>query len=178
MKIAKRIISFMMAMVIFASFFCYNAGAVGTRYVLYEYGDTFAREYFSDTSAYALVVIRDWAEEDNTTDLRSSTYANIEDYEELEDFYDVSVYVNLTVWLEDRTERQIADVGNVEPEEVTVDAFVRGSECLNDDSHFSIADFWSTHEVEITFTIDDQYGNVIDYYTENDGPIIAIRTID
>jgi hypothetical protein len=175
MKNFKRIVSFMMAMIIFASFFCYNIGAISTRYVLYEYGDTFAREFFSNTSAYAFVSIRNWAEEENTTDLRASTYANIEDYENL---YDAVVYVDLTVWLEDGSYSNVDDIGYMDPEEVTVDALVRGTECLNYDDHYSIADFSSTHKVQVFIYQYDSLGDYDEIIVEYDGPIINIRTRD
>lgn len=174
MKKLKRIVSFVMAMVIFASFFCYNAGAVATIYVLYEYGDTFAHERFSDTSAYAFASIRDWAEEENTTDLRASTYAHVEDYEYLDNFYDAETYVELIVWLEDGSEVCIFDRGYVEPDGGTIDAFVRGKDCLNDENHYSIVNFDSWHEVIVYFRYYTINYDDFNDFAKNDGPIIEI----
>ena len=176
MKIAKRVISFMMAMVIFASFFCHKIGAVtNPSYAFYDYSGNFVQAFFSDTSAYALVTIRNWAEEENTTDLRASTYANIEDYANL---YDAVVYVDLTVWLEDGSYSNVDDIGYMDSEEVTVDALVRGTECLNYDDHYSIADFSSTHKVQVFLYQYDALGDYNEIIVEYDGPIIKIRTRD
>ena len=172
----KRIISFVMAMVIFASFFCYNAGAItNPNYAFYLYSGNFVREYFSDTSAYAFARITNWAEETNTTDLRVSTYANSEDYDRL---YDAAVYVNLTVELEDGSRNYANDIGYMDPEEVTVDAYIHGRECLNSEDHYSIEEFWSSHKVELFLNIYNYRGEIIGHEVVNDGPIIEIATTD
>ena len=177
MKIAKRIISFMMAMVIFASFFCYNIGAAGRREVYYPYSASFVQEYFSDTEAYAAVIIRDWAEEENTTDLRASTYAHIDDYNYLDNFYEAFTWVNLEVWLEDGSDNRVSDFGYVEEDGGTIGALVRGEDCLSSEYHHSIVDFKSTHEVLFAVRSYDEFGNNRPIY-ENDGPVIIITTID
>ena len=179
MKIFKRIMAFMMAMIIFASFFCYNTGAANNpNYAHYEYTGNYVRAFFSGTSAYAFARITDWAEEDNTTDLRASTYAHINDYIDLNYFYDVVVSASLWVYLEDDSENYVEAIGYVEPDEGTVDALVHGRNCLNYDDHYSIEDFTSGHEVKIYFRIFDEYGDELYEYSENDGPYIEISTMD
>lgn len=179
MKNFKRIISFIMAMIIFASFFCYSIGASGNpNYAFYDFSGNFVHARFSDTTAYAFVRIRDWAEEENTTDLLATTYANSEDYDDLINFHEAVAYVNLVVWLEDGSENRVSDVGYVYPDEVTIDAYVSGTECLNYDDHYSIEDFSSSHEVVIIFHEHSSYNPGVVVYTENDGPIIKISTSD
>lgn len=175
MKNFKRIISFVMAMIIFASFFCYNTGAttIGYEFV----GPTMLR-YFSDTSAFAYVSITDWAEEENTTDLVAKTHANVEDYNDSNNFLDAIAYVELVVWLEDYSESRVGDIVWVGPDEPEFEAFVRGTECLNYDDHYSIVDFESSHKVELYFHIYDMDSKRYVEYTENDGPVIEIRTFD
>lgn len=179
MKNSKRIISFVMAMIILTSFFCYNVGASNNpSYARYEFTGNFFTASFSDTNAFAFVRISNWAEEENTTDLRASTYAHIGDYEDRYNLYDVVTYVDLVVWLEDGSESRISDVGYVDPDVGTSDAFVHGRECLNYDDHYSIVDFESTHKVDIRFYVFDAYGNIVDIDEANDGPIIEIATFD
>lgn len=175
MKNFKRIISFVMAMVIFASFFCYNVGAA---YIGYEFvGPTMIR-HFSDTSAFAYVRITDWAEEENTTDLIATTYAFEEDYYEMDYYSYVEVYASLTVYLDDGSEYHTWDRVNTISNEAEIEAYAWGSNCLNEYDHYSIVDFQSTHKVEIHFSgYSDYYDRYLDY-TENDGPVIEIRTFD
>lgn len=174
MKNLKRIISFMMAMIIFASFFCYNIGAVDVSTVLYPRNNTYVREFFSDTSAYAFVRIRDWAEEENTTDLIASTYAHVNDYEDLPYFYDAISYVALNVHLSDGSEVDIYDQNSSDPDEGTVDASVRGANCLNYSDHYSISNFESLHMVEVHFASFDRNGRVVEAWYTTDGPAIYI----
>ena len=180
MKNFKRIVSFVMAMVIFASFFCYNAAAVTTHsYRRYTYSGNFVRAFFSDTRAYAYVRITNWAEETNSTDLKAITTACEEDYEDIYGFAWVTVYADLTVWLEDGSEACTQDESSyVDDESREVQAIARGSNCLNYDDHYSIVDFESTHIVKINMYVFDIYGNVIGIDTECDGPVIEIATFD
>lgn len=178
MKIAKRIISFVMAMVIFASFFCYNVGAIDIVYVLYPRNNAFVREYFSDTEAYAAVVIRDWAEEENTTDLRASTYAHVDDYVDMPYFYDARAYVTLRVRLADGSQRETSVSNFSEPDGGTVDALARGAECLNYEDHYSIVGFASLHEVVLYFQTYDSFADSYRDYIDYDGPVIKIYTVD
>ena len=176
MKNFKRVVSFVMAMVIFASFFCYNVGAVTyPNYAFYLYSGNFVQPYFSDTNAYAWVGIRNWAEETNTTDLRASTYAHVDDYVDIPCFFDATTYVQLIVLLEDGTQRIVFDNGNIDPDGGTIDALVRGRDCLNQDNHSSIVAFETWHEVEIFFRIPDAQ-NDYGYYSEYDGYPILIST--
>ena len=177
MKNFKRIVSFVMAMVIFASFFCNNIGAVDRRPVHYPYGATFVREFFSDTSAYAFVRIRDWAEEENTTDLIASTYAHVDDYVDLAYYYDAEVYVDLVVYLEDGSQIIVFDSGNVEPDEGTIDALVYGRDCLNYENHSQIVGFETWHEVVIRFRRYNPSGYYESRY-ENDGDPIIITSFN
>lgn len=176
MKIAKRIISFMMAMVIFASFFCNNVGAYNKVSISYVRSSPFAHASFSNTSAYALVRIRNWAEEENTTDLGASTYAYVEDYEDMQGFHNAIAYVNLTVWLADGSKTTISDSNYPDPDEGTIDAVVYGRHCLNDDTHYSIVDFYSQHSVGLVLAERDENGSIINYYADSDGPMIQIGT--
>ena len=180
MKNFKRIVSFVMAMVIFASFFCYNVGAVTTHnYRRYTYSGNFVRAFFSDTRAYAFVRITNWAEETNSTDLRAITVAWEEDYEDIYGFAWVTVYADLTVWLEDGSEACTQDESSyVDDESREVQAIARGSNCLNYDDHYGIVDFESSHEVVITLQVFDSYLDSYRDYTENDGPVIEISTFD
>ena len=174
MKNLKRIITFMMAMIIFASFFCYNIGAVGRSLVPYPRNNTYVRENFSDTSAYAWVGIRNWAEESNTTDLRAATYAHVDDYADLPYFYDAFAYVNLKVHLADGTVSEVYAANFSEPDEGTVDAAVRGANCLNHEEHSEIVYFETSHYVDVCFASFDKYGNLVEYWILGDGPIITI----
>ncbi len=175
MKNFKRIISFVMAMVIFASFFCYNVGAA---YIGYEFVGPSMIKYFSGTSAFAYVRITDWAEEENTTDLIATTYAFEEDYYERDDYYQTVVHAALTVYLSDGSENYTHDSVGSRSNEVDIEAYAWGSNCLNEDDHYSIVDFESSHRVEIQYWgYNDYDGNYV-YYSENEGPIIEIRTFD
>ena len=174
MKNFKRIMAFMMAMIIFASFFCYNIGAVGRPFVPYPRNNTFVRENFSDTSAYACVVIRNWAEESNTTDLRAATYAHVNDYADLPYFYDALAYVSLTVHLADGSVNEDYIENFSEPDEGTVDAAVRGANCLNHEEHSEIVYFETSHYVDVYFASFDKHGNLVEYWILGDGPIITI----
>jgi hypothetical protein len=179
MKNFKRIISFVMAMIIFASFLCYNISAVNSNYARYEFTGTNLRKPFSDTHAFAFVSIRDWAEVENTTDLRAITSAQCNDYADLYEFYDVVVYAKLTVWLEDGSENYVGGVPVFADYGVNiVQATAYGSDCLNYDDHYSIDDFESTHIVEVRcleldYDTDEYYVCII-----NDGPVIEIATFD
>ena len=176
MKNFKRIVSFVMAMVIFASFFCYNVGAVSERRVRYERSNRVVLEYFSNTSAYAVVRIRNWAEVDNSTDLVACTYAHLDDYNHLDNFYGIISWVNLEVWLEDGSRYQTDTFGETDYDGGTVDALANGSNCLNNDDHYSIEAFRTHHEVIIEYRYYDSFGNYISEY-ENDGPVIKIGTM-
>ncbi len=174
MKNFKRIISFMMAMIIFASFFCYNIGATT---VSYEFIGPTTIKNFSDTSAYAYVRITDWAQEDNYTDLIATTYAFAEDYYERDLYYQTVVHAALTVYLSDGSEEYTYDSVGSRSNEVDIEAYAWGSNCLNSDDHYSIVDFESRHEVEIQFRMYNYYDEYV-YYSEYDGPTIEIRTFD
>lgn len=175
MKIFKRIMAFMMAMIIFASFFCYNIGATT---VSYEFIGPTTIKYFSGTSAHAYVRITDWAQEDNYTDLIAATYAFAEDYYERDLYYQTVVYAELTVYLSDGSEEYTYDSVGSRSNEVDIEACARGNDCLNSDDHYSIVDFESRHEVEIQYRgYDEEFDEYLEY-TEMDGPAIEIRTFD
>lgn len=180
MKNSKRIISFVMSMIILASFFCYNVGASNNpRYARYEFSGTYTLASFSDTWAYALVRIHDWAEETNTTDLKAYTLAQEEDYVDIFGFIEVVTYAGLTVYLEDGSDHYTSTgPAYVDGESGEAQAIAYGSDCLNYDDHYSIVDFESTHEVGIRLYVFDAYGNIIDIDEVHDGPIIEIATFD
>lgn len=178
MKNFKRIVSFVMAMVILASFFCYNVGAYDIVYVPYPYGATFVHRNFSDTSAFAFVRIRDWTEEETFTDIIASTYAHVNDYVDMPNFNDARAYVTLQLRLADGSLRETTVSNFSEPDEGTVDALARSAECFNYGENYSIVGFASIHEVVLYFqtydSFTDSYRNYIDY----DGPVIKIKTDD
>jgi hypothetical protein len=176
MKNFKRIVSFVMAMVIFASFFCYNVGAYNGVFVVYDRSDRIQQVYFSNTSAYATVRIAKWTDVETITDFMATTYAYIDDYEDVENLYDVIASVSLDVWLEDGSHITISDSNYPDPEEGTVDAGVYGRDFLNDYDNYRIVDFVSTHHVGLVCAVYDSYGNIIDFYAESDGPMIQIGT--
>lgn len=180
MKNSKRIISFVMAMIILTSFFCYNVGASNNpSYERYEFSGTYTLASFSDTWAYALVRIHDWAEETNTTDLKAYTLAQKEDYVDIIGFNEVVTYADLTVYLEDGSEYCTSSgPAYVDYESGEAQAIAYGSDCLNYDDHYSIVDFESTHEVVIYYQVFDSYLDSYVEDTDNDGPIIEISTFD
>ncbi len=165
----------MMAMIIFASFFCYNIGATT---IHYEFTGTSMLKHFSNTSAFAYVYITDWAKKENTTDLIATTYAFEENYYERDYYYQTVVHAALTVYLSDGSEDYTYDSVGSRSNEVDIEAYVHGNNCLNSDDHYSIVDFESRHEVEIQFRMYDYYDDKYVYFTENDGPAIEIRTFD
>ena len=89
MKNFKRIVSFVMAMVIFVSFFCYNVGAYNYVFIRYDRSDRMVRANFSNTSAYALARIAKWTDVETTTDFMVTTFAYIDDYEDVENLCNV-----------------------------------------------------------------------------------------
>lgn len=180
MKNFKRIISFVMAMIILTSFFCYNVGASNNpSYERYEFSGTYTLASFSDTWAYALVRIHDWAEETNTTDLKAYTLAQEEDYVDIIGFIKVVTYAGLTVYLEDGSDYYTSGgPADVDYESGEAQAIAYGSDCLNYDDHYSIVDFESSHEVVISLYVFDAYGDIVGYDEVNDGPIIEIATFD
>lgn len=176
MKIFKRIMAFMMAMIIFASFFCYNIGATIAGYL---FTGTNMRKYFSDTRAYAFVHISDWAEAENTTDLVAVTFACEEDYVDRYGFIALEVFAGLSVWLEDGSLYYTsAQPGHIEEESRQAQAIAYGSDCLNYDDHYSIVDFESGHIVKLYFFTYDDDSEEYDMWIEYDGPTIEIRTMD
>ena len=176
MKIAKRIISFMMAMVIFASFFGYNVGATTAGYL---FTGTNMRQPFSDTCAYAHVHISNWAEVENTTDLMAITFACEEDYVDLYGFIALEVFADLTVWLEDGSDYHTGgEPARIEEESRQALAVAYGSDCLNYDDHYSIVDFESSHIVKLYFFAYDDDSDEYDMWINYDGPTIEIRTMD
>ncbi len=173
MKNFKRIISFAMAMIIFASFCLVNCGAVPYRFC--PLSERYTIEYFSTTSAYAYVYITDWAEEENTTDLSASTYAFVEDYDYWDNFENLTVSVKLAVWLDDGSDFCLIRTDSVDAtdNEVELEAFVSGQTCLDSENHYPIEYFDTEHEVVITLINDnDLSSNYYDYV--NDGPVICI----
>lgn len=180
MKNSKRIISFVMAMIILTSFFCYNVGASNNPdYARYEFSGTYTLASFSDTRAFALVRIHDWAEESNTTDLKAYTSAQEEDYVDRFGFIKVVTYVALTVWLEDGSENYTMGApAYVDYESGEAQAVAYGSDCLNYDDHYSIVDFESSHRVDLHVLTYNEDVSDYDNEVDQDGPIIEISTFD
>ena len=175
MKNFKSIVSFVRAMVIFASFLCYNISATT---VGYEFIGPAMLKYFPYSSAYAYVRITDWADVENTTDLIATTYAFEEDYYERDDYYQTVVHAALTVYLDDGSEYYTYDSVGTRSNEAEVEAYAWGADCLNEDDHYGIVDFESSHRVEIQYWgYSEHYSDYV-YYSENEGPIIEIRTFD
>lgn len=165
----KRIIAFAMAMIICASFCCYNISAA------YEYAyfyGSLVHEKFSNTSAYAELDISDWTWD---TDLYALTYATVEDYDYWDGFDNLTVYVSLFTQLQDEfsfyddSSWEDANFGDIE-----LEAYVSGQNCVDHENDYDIIDFGSDHEVVITiYEPDDMYGDAV-YIDINDGPIISI----
>ncbi len=176
MKNFKRIMAFMMAMIIFASFFCYNIGAYNGVFITYDRSSRWSRAYFSNTSAYALARVAKWEEVEIATDLTASTFAYIDDYEDVENLCNVVANVSLKLWLEDGSEVTASDIGFPDPEEGTVDAAVYGIDFLDSEDDYYIVDFVSTHQVNLVIATYDSDGNFLEYLIDSDGPVIQIGT--
>ena len=165
-----------MAMVIFASFFCYNVGAYNGVFITYARSDRMVRAYFSNTSAYAAARVAKWSEVENNTDFMATTFAYIDDYEDVENLNDVIAGVSLKLWLDDGSEITIGDANRSDPEEGTVDAAVYGIDILNDYDNYCIVDFVSTHHVAFEIAMYDPNGNLMGYDIEIVEPMIHIGT--
>ena len=176
MKNFKRIVSFVMAMVIFVSFFCYNVGAYNYVFIRYDRSDRMVRANFSNTSAYALARIAKWTDVETTTDFMVTTFAYIDDYEDVENLCNVVANVSLKLWLEDGSEVTASDIGFPDPEEGTVDAAVYGIDFLDSEDDYYIVDFVSTHQVTLVIATYDSDGNFLEYLIDSDGPVIQIGT--
>ena len=163
----KRIIAFAMAMIVCVSFCCYSIGAE----YAYFYG-SLVQKNFSDTGAYAALNITNWSYD---TDLWASTIAYVEDYDYMDGFFDLTVYVDLYVQMEDEfTINSSSSYEDTSSGDTELEACVYGSDCIDSVDEYGIIDFGSDHEVIITiYVFDDMYGNS-GYVDINDGEVIHI----
>ena len=82
------------------------------------------------------------------------------------------------MWLEDDSESRVNSIMSVGEDEPEFEAIVRGTSCLNNDDHYTIVDFESSHKVDIVVYNYSVGGTYLGLEIINDGPVIEISTFD
>lgn len=166
---SKRILTFVMAIIICVSVCLVNSSAYWV-----EYDTDPTTESLNSGTAYAWMYITNWAQETNTTDIEARTYAQGSDYDNIDNFAAVRVYVGLSVTLEDYS-TLFKDESEISPFDAQFYASVGGNYFLNETDHYSIISFTSEHSVYITEIVEDDTGKR-EFVERQDGIDVSIGT--
>ena len=142
MKRFKKSLTLFLALIICTSFCTLNGNASW-----YDFqGDKVTVRFDPDnTRSYAELDISNWATETNYTDLYAETCAYPSDYNQAY-FISVTAYVSLGVTLEEYSSYS-DEFSLTESSGNSVSVTIYGDQFLNDDDHYEIIFFSSSHEV-------------------------------
>ena len=160
MKNFKRIISFVMAMIICASFLLVNSGALLARYVFDE-----NKRFFSPThinQSYGNAYISNWGENEEDNDLVATTYIF---YDGIPNCYGIGARVGVSIVFDDYFTRSgYSDIVYLEGAETIMAVHTGGQ---YDDFDHCVIGFTTAHAMYVTQNINGyitdltQYGNSI-----------------
>ena len=139
----KRTITFILAVITCMTFCLVNSSAVW-----YNYSGSYTEADINSGSAYGRVEITNWAQVVNDTDLKAMTY--VYPYEYFDDaFISVRAYVRISITLEENSSYSTSDSATASSGTCT-EALVAGDGLLNQDDHYGIIGFTSSHKVYVT----------------------------